>query len=114
VDIKVVAPATVQTMMLFVPDDGTIVKAQGLEPSGTADMGKGKTRFFKGASLAAGQEVAVAISGIYDPRPGSAGATANSTHAAQIVAGIGAAVILVFGVVFVLMKGPRGASPAAK
>jgi hypothetical protein len=115
-EIAVKAPAAVKSLMVFLPDDGTTVKAQGVEAMGSSDMGKGKMRFYRGAELAAGQEVKIAISGIVEAlaaAPASSLAS-GSTHAAQIVAGAGAAVILLFGIVFVMLKAPRGAGSAAK
>jgi hypothetical protein len=114
-EIAVAAPAAVKTMMVFVPDDETTVHAEGLEAMGSADMGQGKMRFFKGADLSAGQIVKVAIAGIVDvQKTVSAAHSGGSAYVAQVVAAGGAVVILLFGVAFIFMKAPRGTKAAGK
>ena len=53
-DVSLTAPVAVSHAMFFVPDDGSAVTAQGLESGGVADMGNGKTRFYKATDVAAG------------------------------------------------------------
>lgn len=103
--IDVTAPAAVQNLMLFLPDDGTTVKPTGLEYGGASDMGTGKRRFFKASSLAAGQTVSALVSGILDAPVAKSNMGAGSAQAAQIIAGIGAAIILLFAVAFLFIKG---------
>jgi hypothetical protein len=98
--------------MVFVPDDGTTVRPVGIEFTGSADMGKGgKTRFYKAANLQPQQPVKLTISGI--PVAGAArGATSasRSGDSAKVVAGVGVAVIILFGVALLFIKtAPRKA-----
>jgi len=103
-EVAIVSPTLVKTLMVFVPDDGTAVKAQGVELAGSNDMGTGKTRSYRATDVAAGQEVKLAISGITNPVQNTANSGTDTTTIAQIVAGTGAAVILLIGVAFLFMK----------
>jgi hypothetical protein len=104
--LSVSAPALVKTLMVMVPDDGMAVKAQGVELAGSSDMGTGKTRFYRASDVAAGQVITLALSNIVDPvKASAAGSTSgSSTNAAQIIGGVGAAIILLFGIAFLFMK----------
>lgn len=103
--LDVTAPAAVANLMLFLPDDGTTVKTEGLEFGGATDMGTGKRRFYRATGLAAGQVVAAMVSGIVDAPVAKSVAVTGSTQAAQFIAGIGAAVILLFAVAFLFIRG---------
>ncbi|HVT90762.1 MAG TPA: hypothetical protein VHD56_18050, partial [Tepidisphaeraceae bacterium] len=104
-DLTIASPAPAQTLMIFVPDDGTVVKAQGAELAGSTDMGNGKTRFYKATEVALGQQVTFALSGIVETTKPAASSGLSSAHLAQIVAGSGAAIILLFGIAFIFIKG---------
>jgi hypothetical protein len=104
-DITVSAPAPTSHLMVMMPDDAAAVTPTGLEAGGSVDMGKGKTRFYKAASVPAGNELKLSISGIAAPAKKVARAAGSSTQAAQVVAGAGALVIVLFGVAFLFLKG---------
>lgn len=105
-DLTVAAPAKTGAVMIMVPDDGTNVTADGLQAGGSVDMGRGKTRFYKAADVPAGQELKLNISGIAAPAPVKTSSLGGgSTKAAQLVAGAGALVIVLFGIAFLFIKG---------
>ncbi len=109
-EITVSSPVSVDRLMVFVPDDGTSVAAEGLESGGSSDMGTGKTRFYKASAVPADKQVKLAISGIVATvAKNTSTAASGSTHVAQIVAGLGAVVILLFGIAFLFMKAPKKA-----
>jgi hypothetical protein len=105
-DITVVAPAPTSHLMVMLPDDGTTVIGEGLQAGGSTSMGKGKTRFYKAAGVPAGQQLKLTVSGITAPSAKKVSSVGGgSTQAAQLVAGAGALVIVLFGVAFLFMKG---------
>jgi hypothetical protein len=106
--ITVASPVAVKQLMVFIPDDGTTVAADGIELTGSSDMGNGKTRFYKAVSVPPEKQVKLTISGITDPPAkdaSSAPTFGGSTQAAQLFAGAGAVVILLFGVALLFIKG---------
>jgi hypothetical protein len=107
--------------MAFVPDDGSTVAVEGLETGGVANMGNGKTRFYKAKDVAAGSVMKLNLSGITATpaaasmgqgaaapaaATGSASAMASG-QVARLVAGAGGLVIFVVGGMLVLIKSPR-------
>ncbi|WP_428938350.1 hypothetical protein [Fontivita pretiosa] len=111
-EITVDSPVPLKHLMVFIPDDGTTVTPVGIEFTGSADMGRGgKTRFYKAANLQPQQQVKLTISGISIARAaGGATAASNASRAAKIVAGAGAAVIILFGVALLFIRtAPRKA-----
>jgi hypothetical protein len=104
--------------MVFLPDDGTTVKADGIGNSGVADMGGGKTRFFRATSVAAGTSVKLNLSGITArahaaTAPGTMVPAANvakassSAQTAKLVAGVGGLGIFVVGGMLLVFKAPK-------
>ena len=118
---SVTTPVGIGHVMAFVPDDGTTVTASGLESGGTADMGNGKTRFYKASDLKAGSKIQLGVSGITAATTAAGGSTpsklaaasALSGQLAKIVAGAGGLLIFVVGGMFLLVKGPKAAKKAA-
>jgi hypothetical protein len=133
------APAPVKNLMMFVPDDGTTVKVDGLVAGGVANMGNGKTRFFKGADLRQGAEVKISLSGITaatsqaaataetatasaTDESGAEGSAAAATPAvnpmsaqlAKAVVGAGGLVIFVVGGFFLFVKSPKAQPKRAR
>ncbi len=123
-----VAPGKVMNMIVFLPDDGTQVVAEGIKPQGTADMGNGSRKYFRTTDLAPGAPVKLTLSNVpsvsANPMPTDAPAmgtmehqhSANAggmTHVAKALAGTGALLILLFGSAFLLTKGPK-AKPKKK
>jgi hypothetical protein len=116
------APAKQDSLMIFVPDDGSKVTTEGLQ-SGAMDMGGGKTRYYTAGGLATGQSVKLAIDGVRAPaaptavpggaKPAAAGSGAaaplNNVQIAKAIAGAGAAMIVLLGGAAMFMR-----SPAAK
>jgi hypothetical protein len=114
------APAAVSHAMFFVPDDGSAVTAQGLESGGVADMGNGKTRFYKAQDVAAGAVMKLSVSGITAhteadspsaPSSESHG-SASSGQLAKVVAGAGGLAIFLVGGMLLLMKSPKRVTKA--
>jgi hypothetical protein len=103
--------AAVKHFMVFLPDDGSKVDAQGIGDVGVADMGGGKTRFFKAADLPAGADLKLSISGIkatasaYGKTTG--GKAGGSAQTAKLVAGVGGLAIFLVGGMLVMFKAPR-------
>jgi hypothetical protein len=112
--------APVSHLMVFVPDDGSTVKADGIGNGGVADMGGGKTRFYRATDVAAGTTVKLSISGITARATATAAATGTPTGAqtaavnagssaqtAKIVAGAGGIAIFVVGGMLLMFKAPK-------
>jgi hypothetical protein len=123
-ELSLTTPAAIGHAMAFVPDDGSTVLAEGLEAGGVADMGNGKTRFYKGTDLPAGKMIKLSISGITTTAATAAtngdgsgpaaarlpvGAAAGSGEIAKIVAGAGGLVIFVVGGMLLMIKSPKRA-----
>ena len=117
---KTIAP--VGHLMVFIPDDGSTVKAEGIGNSGVADMGGGKTRFYRATELAAGAAVKLSISGISARASATAAATGTSparggavavssrgasAQTAKLIAGAGGLAIFVVGGMLLMFKAPR-------
>jgi hypothetical protein len=116
-ELALTTPAPVGHVMAFVPDDGSTVTAEGLEAGGVANMGNGKTRFYKAKDLAAGATIKLSLSGITasvdaptaEPPSGSGGGGAASGQIAKLIAGAGGLVIFVVGGMLLLIKAPKRA-----
>ncbi|HEY8666762.1 MAG TPA: hypothetical protein VIL86_08865 [Tepidisphaeraceae bacterium] len=111
VDLAITAPATVEHMMVFVPDDGTSVTTAGLESLGSAAMEQGATRYYKGTGIESGKQVAVVVDGLLKlgATAAQAGeAAAVSSSAPKIIAGVGAALILIVGATIIMLRSPKG------
>jgi len=120
-ELALTTPAAIGHLMAFVPDDGSTVVATGLEAGGVANMGNGKTRFYKAKDLAAGATLKLSVSGITATAAPAAteGATTTGTAAAataavsgqfaKVLAGAGGLVIFVVGGMLLLIKSPRRA-----
>jgi hypothetical protein len=107
-EVTIVSPAPVKQLMALVPDDGTKVQLTGLAAGGVADMGKGKSRYFTASNVPAGKELKISISGISsEPAKQSSSLDTNSKFAAQVVAGVGSVVLVLFGVAFMFIKAAR-------
>jgi hypothetical protein len=107
-EITVASPVTVQNLLMFIPDDGTTVRAEGIALSGSTDMGQGKTRFYKATDVAADQPITLSISGIPEPVKTATAWSNDAATAVKIFAGASGFFVLVFGVAFLLVKGsPR-------
>jgi len=96
------APAAIKRTMVVVPDNGTAVKADGLQMSGKRDIGRGPMQIFSGADLKPGQQVSLTA---YVSRP--APVAAAHTRIPKIVVGVGAALILVVGAVVIFVRSPK-------
>ena len=121
-DVALTTVAPVKHLMVFVPDDGSIVKADGIGNGGVADMGGGKTRFFRATDVAAGAAVRLNISGITTRATATAAAAATGTPAgtraaavkagssaqtAKLIAGVGGLGIFVVGGMLLMFKAPK-------
>ena len=105
--IAVTAPVAVKHMMLFVPDNGTPVTVAGLDDLGLREMGKSKSRMFKGADLQPGHQTVLTVA---VPAAASAVASAAAgTNAPKVIAGVGVGAIVVVGAGLVLFKTPKKA-----
>jgi hypothetical protein len=119
-DVAFTTVAPVKHLMVFVPDDGSSVKADGIGNAGVTDMGGGKTRFFRATDVAAGTPVKLSLSGITaratataaatGARAGAQAATTNagsSAQTAKLVAGAGGLAIFVVGGMLLMFKAPK-------
>jgi hypothetical protein len=118
-DVAFTTVAPVKHLMVFVPDDGSTVTADGIGNSGVADMGGGKTRFFRSTDVPAGTAVKLSISGITarttatagasgkSASPAAAGKAGASAQTAKIVAGAGGLAIFVVGGLLLMLKAPK-------
>jgi len=106
--LSVVAPVPVRHMMLFAPDDGTTVRATGLESLGTQSMGEGRMQMFQGSELGAGFRIDVNVTA---PAPVASAHTPASTT--RIIVIVGAVVVLLIGAgIFLFKKSPTAGKPA--
>jgi hypothetical protein len=123
-ELALTTPAAIGHLMAFVPDDGSTVIAKGLEAGGVANMGNGKTRFYKAQELAAGATITLSLSNIPATPPAAAatedaaGSAADSAAAstvapsgqlAKTVAGAGGLAIFVVGGMLLMLKSPKRA-----
>jgi hypothetical protein len=123
-EIAFTTAAPVKHLMVFLPDDGSQVQADGIGNAGVADMGGGKTRFFRSTDVAGGAAVKLNISGITARANATADATADATgtragtrsaavrsgssaQTAKIVAGAGGLAIFVVGGMLLMLKAPK-------
>ena len=104
--IAVTAPTDVKHMMLFIGDNGTPVSVAGLEDLGLREMGKAKTRMFKGADLKAGHQTVLTLA---VPTASALASAAAGTNAPKVIAGVGVGAIVVVGAALVLFKTPKKA-----
>jgi hypothetical protein len=111
-ELTLAAAAPVKHLMVFVPEDGSSVVAQGLEDMGSSDMKNGKTRFFKAGNVEAGQQVALAISGIKPVAVAATATAVGSAKAAQVLAIGGGLLIFVVGGFFLFIRAPKAAKAA--
>jgi hypothetical protein len=97
--------------MVFLPDDGSKVEAGSLGSAGVADMGSGKTRYFKAADVAAGTNYKLGLSNITAavsaPAKSPVARFGASAGIAKMVAGIGGLAIFLVGGFLVMFKAPR-------
>jgi hypothetical protein len=109
--IAIKTSAPVAHLMIFAPDDGAKVSAEGVE-SGVANMGRGNTRYFKASNVEAGKEIKLSLSNITAAAKtasavgNSAAGTSAATPVAKLVAGAGGLLIFVVGGMFLLRKAP--------
>ena len=105
-----VAPAKVDTMMVFFPNDGSTVSADGLQGPETINMGSGAMRYFKGENLTAGKDVKLSVGvPLASPTTKSSRATQeviDGVAIAKTVAGVGAMLIVLLGGALMLTKSP--------
>ena len=102
VHIPVIAPVTTQQLMMFVPDDGSEIKTNGLQLA--KEMRKtenGMMRTLSAAGLPAGEPVSLTISGVADTVSTAPG---KSWTLPQILGAAGVGIVLVGGVGFMLLK----------
>jgi hypothetical protein len=122
-DVAFATVAPVKHLMVFVPDDGSTVNAEGIGNAGVADMGGGKTRFYRATDVAAGTAVKLSISNITaraaaaatadaagtpgGPRTASPKAKSSSAQTAKLIAGAGGLTIFVVGGMLLMFKAPK-------
>ena len=102
IDLRFSAIAPTKSMVLFVPDDGTIAEEKGMTLQGTENMGTQRMRNYQATELEPGQEVGVVLT---PPTPDTTSSTqtGGSTGSAMRIAIIlGGIVVLGIGGVVVL------------
>lgn len=109
--ISVASPAPVQHLMVFVPNDGSQVQAEGLSAV-ESSMGDGSKRFFAATDVQADQSVSLALSGVATTSVAAgsqpaAPAGLSATSLAKAIAGAGSVLILLLGGAFMFLKGPK-------
>ena len=116
VDLSVAAPAGIDRMMLFVPDDGSSVSAIGMEDLGAKENDRGgKTHYYKAQGAKAGDSIGVTLTNLPDKAlasgEGEDGAAATNAlsndKTPQILAGVGAVLILFIGIAFLFKPSHR-------
>ena len=114
VAIDVVAPASVDSMMVIVPEDMTMEAVQGLEAGGTQTMGSTTVRYYVAGGLAAGEVASLSVSGLAAAEAATTVAesttdTAESSNLAKIIAAIGGAVLLLLAIIIIFFRSPKPA-----
>ena len=103
VHIPVIAPVTTQQLMMFVPDDGTEIKTNGLQAAKeTRKTQDGMMRMLSTAGLPAGQTASLTILGVADTVV--AATPGKSWTVPQIMGAAGVGIVLVGGIAFMLLK----------
>jgi hypothetical protein len=114
--LQITAPAPTAQVIAAVPDDGSVVTAQGLELTKVMEMKNGPTRIYKAANVAANQPVQLSLSGLKPPAPPPAPAasatSAGSSRAAQVIAGVGGLMIVLVGGALLFARGGKSAKKA--
>lgn len=105
VDLRFEASAPTDSVVVFVPDDGTSAEATAMTLTGTENMGQQRMRSFQATGIEAGQEAGVVLTAL-KPGKGSAQTTvAGGTPWLMIMIAGG---IVVLGIVGVLSVRGRG------
>lgn len=107
--ISVTNPAPAGHVMVFVPNDGSQVQADGLSAV-ESKMDDGSTRFFAAHDLQAGKPVSLALSGVTASAATESASAPTATSTATIakaIAGAGSILILLLGGAFMFLKGPK-------
>ena len=101
----IVAPATVDQLIVFAPADQSTVTVDGAKDGGTMDMGQGPMHMFRGAGIKAGQVVTLSFTGLASVAATSPAAAAPGNWARNIGA-IGAGVVILLGSALLLVRRP--------
>lgn len=101
-DLSITPSVPVETLKVYVADDGTSVEPRGLRPNGTEIIGPARTRLYQGDKVGVGQGVGVVVSGLLattDLKQTQAGSDHSKLFA---IVGVGA--VLLVGVVVVIWR----------
>ncbi len=100
VEIPINTPALTQQLIVFAPNDGSEIKANGLLEQGTRKTDGGEMRMFSGVALMPGQPSGLTISGLAN----TPAAVGGGWSTAQVVAASALGVVLLGGIGFMLLK----------
>ena len=101
------APAPVQQLMVFLPDDGTTVTTEGLISAGPWTVEQKQMRYYKAMNAPAGQLANIVIQGIAPMA--EAPSLTPASRVPQIIAAVGGGLVLVIGAVIVLTRSGKPA-----
>ncbi|VAX42205.1 hypothetical protein MNBD_PLANCTO03-586 [hydrothermal vent metagenome] len=106
IDLRFSAFAPTKSMVLFIPDDGTVAEEKGMELQGTENMGKQRMRNYQATGMEPGQEVGVVLTAL-TPDTTTSTQTEDSTGSAmRVVMILGGVVVL--GIIGVVVMRSRG------
>jgi hypothetical protein len=110
--ITVAAPAAVKHLMIFVPDDGSTVTADGLELVTPAKGNESKSRFYKAVNQTPGQMASMTITGMMAPAADKASpdAPASTSDVVKMVVGAGGILIVLVAVALMFIRAPKNAA----
>lgn len=116
-ELPISAPATVGTLVVFLPADDAKVTATGLSGGDPVDMGgQGKVRMFRGQNIQPGAVASLSIKGIKPPPDAHADHSAPAAvgrFSARNIAMGGAFLMVLAGIALMLMKKSPGKKGAA-
>jgi hypothetical protein len=97
---EVVAPVSVKRLMVFLPDDGSHFRAEGLESTPSDPRMKNMRAYKAPGELPAGQQTVLIVSDLPEARAGTDG----SANLSKILAAIGGGLVLILCVVILVIK----------
>lgn len=107
VDLRFLAPVATESVVMFVPDDGTTVQATAMTLQGTEQMGSGRMRNFIASGLTEGQQAGVVLSSLKPATTTGGTGTTGTKNTPWLMIGV-AFGIVVAGVLAVVMLRNRG------
>lgn len=104
------APATVDHLMVLVPDSAKADSFGGLDLGGTQTMGNESVRYYMASNLSQGQRASITLTGLTSVAAASSG---SSSTVAKIIAVVGGGLILLLALAIMFARKPAHARRSA-